>query len=302
LSPFHEGERELQERTGERETADRNAAVYATALDRRAIPFLAEQRMIAIGTGGDGGNPAASVLFGPEGFVTATDENTVVLDLRAVPRSADELWTNLRASVPIGLLAIDLATRRRYRINGSIAEHWQDGLVVHVREAYPNCPKYIQKRILRELALEDGGASLEGTALGPAERALVAASDTFFLASGHARTGLDVSHRGGPPGFVLVEGDRLRVPDYPGNGMFNTLGNLVVDPRAGLVFLDLDRGTALQVRGRAEIFTGGVDSGQRHWDLRVERWRSFPLGVRARWSAPEPSPFLARVRPAVPSE
>lgn len=295
MSAFHEGEHELQERAGERELADRNGAVLGTSLHPRAIPFLAEQRMIAIGTAGEDGHPSASLLFGPAGFVTAPDEETVVLDLAAVPRTADEIWSRLRASAPIGLLAIDLSTRRRYRMNGTILGASRDEVIVGVREAYPNCPKYIQKRVLGELALEKASAeSREGTALGDAERALIAASDTFFLASGHAR-GLDVSHRGGPPGFVLADGDRLRVPDYPGNGMFNTLGNLLADPRAGLVFLDLDRSVALQVRGAAEIF---VDAERRHWDLRIERWRSFPLGVRTRWSAPEPSPFLARVRPA----
>jgi predicted pyridoxine 5'-phosphate oxidase superfamily flavin-nucleotide-binding protein len=293
LTPFHEGERALQERLGERALAERNGAVLARSLDPRAIPFLAQQRMIAIGTADADGHPRASLLFGPEGFVSAPDEHHVVLSFDRVPRSADELWKNLRAHEPLALLAIDLSTRRRYRVNGVIDRASSVTAQVSVREAYPNCPKYIQRRDLFELAPEVATGDERGVVLDEPSRSSIRASDMFFVASGHAERGLDVSHRGGPLGFVEIAGDRLLVPDYAGNGMFNTLGNLAVDPRAGLVFLDLARGVVRQVRGEVAIVFG--EGAARHWEVRVLEWRSFSIGVRARFGPAEPSPFLARV-------
>ena len=65
---------------------------------------------------------------------------------------------------------------------------------------------------------------------------------------------MNASHRGGPPGFVEVVDDRtLRIPDYVGNSMLNTLGNLTVNPHAGLVVLDFGPNRTLQLTRRAEI-------------------------------------------------
>ena len=82
---------------------------------------------------------------------------------------------------------------------------------------------------------------------------MLEAADTFFIASTGGEYGVDVSHRGGPPGFVGVEGATLTVPDYQGNRYFNTLGNLMLDPRAALLVVGFDSGDVLELRGRAEI-------------------------------------------------
>jgi hypothetical protein len=68
---------------------------------------------------------------------------------------------------------------------------------------------------------------------------------------------VDVSHRGGKPGFVRVDIDGgrgvLTIPDFRGNFMFNTLGNLAADPRAGLLLVGFEHGGTLQLSGRARI-------------------------------------------------
>lgn len=294
MRPFHPGERAVQEQTGERAIAERNAAVLGEQLDPRAAPFLAAQRMVVAGTADNDGWPRASILIGPAGFVTALDETSVLVRLEGVTQTRDPFWTNLRSGAPFAMLAIELATRRRYRVNGLVEQYAAGHLIVRVREAYANCPKYIQKR--SALVLEPEPVSDEppqhGQQLDDAARSFIAGSDTFFVASGHAERGLDVSHRGGPPGFAQVASPtELRIPDYSGNGLFNTLGNLAVDARAGLVFMDFETGRALSIAGRAALVMGGAE---RFWTLHIERWERYALGARMRWTQPEPSPFLPK--------
>ncbi len=97
--------------------------------------------------------------------------------------------------------------------------------------------------------------------LGDNEVSFIAEADTFFIASRSAQLdqeessqGLDVSHRGGLPGFVrVVSRTELCFPDFSGNLLFNTLGNLEADPRAGLLFIDFRSGRMLQIIGRTRI-------------------------------------------------
>jgi hypothetical protein len=93
-----------------------------------------------------------------------------------------------------------------------------------------------------------------GSHLAAEQMRRLAASDTIFLASRHPVAGADVSHRGGARGFVHVPApDRIVIPDYGGNMMFNTLGNLASHARAGILLVDFDGGGTLQVTGRARI-------------------------------------------------
>ena len=101
------------------------------------------------------------------------------------------------------------------------------------------------------------------------QQRLIREADTFFIASHHPEAGTDASHRGGYPGFVHVLNDhRLVWPDYAGNTMFQTLGNISVNPQAGLLFVDFERGGTLQLTGRASIL----------WD--EERAAEFPGAER----------------------
>ena len=128
--------------------------------------------------------------------------------------------------------------------------------------------------------------------------AMIKKADTLFVASAHPERGVDASHRGGNPGFVRIIDDlTLRIPDYLGNSMFNTLGNLAVNPRAGLVFVDFEQGTTLQVIGRGEVLwdqedpqdeTGGT---KRFWELHIDSWLQIEKAHELEWSFLDYSPY-----------
>ena len=287
--PFHEGERYVQERAGEQEVAVRNGWLVGEAIPARAIPFLAQQRMLAIGSVDEHGATFASVLFGMPAFAYSPDGLSVVLDRARIHASLDDpVWNNLRVGVAVGILAIELHSRRRLRINGVVSTLDAARIEVRVREAYPNCPKYIQRRHVRDdrrVRRSESRPRTSGLSLDESRSLVVERTDTLFVASRHPTRGLDVSHRGGMPGFVrVVDPIRLRIPDYRGNGMFNTLGNFTVDDRAGLVFVDFDRGSLLQMTGTAAVHfdeaedprqpTGGTG---RYWDFHVDRWLELAI-------------------------
>ena len=300
-NPYHEGELSVQERLGEGGEARRNGRAIADTIVRGAFRFVEQQPFVVLGTVGAGGETWASMLFGAPGFARAADEGTVEIDLgRSAAHPSDPFLTDLRADPRVGMLFIEPGTRRRLRING-VAQEEEELLRIAVDEAYPNCPKYLQRRHLRTTVdpaqARPNGAS-RGSALGADQRALIRAADTFFVASSNPAGGVDASHRGGAPGFVQVVDERtLSIPDYTGNHMYNTLGNFVLEPRAGLTFLDFESGRMLLTTGSAEILweraghedeTGGTN---RFWRLRVDEWLSFELPVRLEWEFLDASPF-----------
>jgi predicted pyridoxine 5'-phosphate oxidase superfamily flavin-nucleotide-binding protein len=208
-----------------------------------------------VGSVGVDGRVWASQLIGEPGFVRALDERTVRID--ATPFPGDPLAEVLQgAGTQVGMLAIDLATRRRLCLNGE-AERRPDGIPVRTSQVYANCPKYIQAREPEtagaESSLQDRDA-LRSRGLTDEQRRLVSDADTFFIASVHPEGGADASHRGGNPRFVRFRGgNALEFPAYSCNTVFNTLGNLAVNPSAGLLFLDFDSGNTLQLTGEARI-------------------------------------------------
>ena len=211
--------------------------------------------MIVVGCVGADGRVWASLLAGESGFVRALDERTV--RVAAAPFPGDPLVEALQgAGTEVGVLAIDLATRRRLRLNGE-AERRPDGIYGRTQQVYANCPKYIQAREPVTGGAEPGsqdGYTLRSRGLTDEQRRLLSNADTFFIASAHPEGGADTSHRGGNPGFVrLLDKSTLEFPDYSGNTMFNTLGNIASNPSAGLLFLDFEGGGTLQLTGDARI-------------------------------------------------
>jgi len=295
---YHEGERAVQERSGEQRIAARNGAMIGNSIIPGARPFLAAQTMIAVAVENGDGEVWASLWFGTRGFASAADEgSTLVVDRsRTLPLDVDPVGAALREGSALGVLAIELETRRRLRVNGTVRTLSAAALTLEVEESFPNCPKYIAKRHLRSrgAAAEDAPHSRpayeEGSALDALRLATIARTDTMFVGSAHPSGGADASHRGGDPGFVRAVDERtLRIPDYSGNSMFQTLGNLHASPRAGLVFLDFEGRRLLHVTGTttlrfdevdASLVTGGTG---RAWDLHVTRWveGSLPNDVDA---------------------
>ena len=201
--------------------------------------------------------------------------NDAHLHLAALPPADDPLHGRIVASAPAGLLGIDLATRRRNRANGTVEARDGAGFTVAVRESFGNCPRYIHVRRLVPVVREQGTALAFEGALPDAARRLLAGTPTLFVASRSGAGTLDISHRGGPPGFVQVgddpEGSVLAIPDYAGNRYYNTLGNFVADPRAAIVLFDPASGDMLHLQGRVRIDWDGADPDQ---DPPAERtWR-----------------------------
>jgi predicted pyridoxine 5'-phosphate oxidase superfamily flavin-nucleotide-binding protein len=285
---FHAGEREVQRRAGLADEAQAVGRIVGDAISPAAARFLETQRLAIAASLDASGQPWASVLSGPAGFLRTVDPRR--LRIAAVPADDDPLAANLRVRPEIGLLVIDPQTRRRMRVNGRGTLD-RDGVVVRTDEVYGNCPKYIQRRRLLGEASSPRGSAVTSGRLSAAQRAWIASADTLFIASFHPDSGADASHRGGEPGFVRVEDDRrIVMPDYPGNAMFNTLGNLLEHPRAGLLFLDFATGDTLQVAGRAALRF----EPERALAVEVDEVRETPGGHRLAWELIERSPSNPR--------
>jgi predicted pyridoxine 5'-phosphate oxidase superfamily flavin-nucleotide-binding protein len=291
---YHEGELEVQKRAGGGKLASRIASSIDSAIPALVRRFLSERRMAIVATVDAQGRPWASLLAGARGFIRVLEDHLVRVD--AVPAPGDPLAANLLAGGRMGLVVPDLATRRRVRLNGRIERADEGSIFVRTEEVYSNCPKYIQVREDEDPPPLAPATSRRAASLDEDQRAWIRRADTFFIASFHPDAGADASHRGGMPGFVRVEGDRLVWPDYQGNSMYNTLGNIVAYPRAGLLFADFETGATLQVTGSAEIdwdpaHARGIAGAQRlvalDVDELVEIQHAFPLALRLR----EYSPF-----------
>jgi predicted pyridoxine 5'-phosphate oxidase superfamily flavin-nucleotide-binding protein len=279
MSLFHAGEIEIQRRLGVRQEAESVGEIIAGAIPADIGPLLAVQRMAVAATVDAEGRPWASLLTGPEGFVAAADEHLLHL---AQPRGLDALVrANLGARPDLGLLVLDPRTRRRLRFNGRglLAP---EGLFLLVDQVYGNCRKYIRKRRIVSESDASPGEPAGSRTLTPRQQRLVAEADTFFLATWSADGGADASHRGGPPGFVAVSADTLEFSDYPGNNMFNSLGNIARHPRAGLLFADFGTGDLVQITGSARL----VGEGRPALRIGIEAVRETRGGSALRF-APE---------------
>ncbi|MFJ6671201.1 pyridoxamine 5'-phosphate oxidase family protein [Actinosynnema sp. NPDC091369] len=261
MSGFHEGELAVQRRAGVSDDAARLSTMVAPArLSSGVARFLAERTFAAVTARDTDGTLWLSPLTGPPGFLHV--DSPTALTARTSPAEGDPLH-GLPTGQPVGLIAIEFALRRRLRLNGALTGAGNDGLRVEVEQAFGNCPQYIQGRLLRATTAADPGPApvRRGECLTPDDVDLIRRSDTFLVGTTHPARGNDASHRGGAPGFVRVEGGGLWWPDYPGNNMFTTLGNIHADPVAALLFFDFTTGRTLHLSGRAEVEWTGPGAG-----------------------------------------
>lgn len=264
--------------------------------------FFSRLSFIFAGTIDLQGWPLASLLTGKPGFVQSSDPHT--LHIAALPDAEDPAREAMSPNREIGILGIDFSTRRRNRVNGRIVARDSSGIRLTVGQSFGNCPQYIHLRVLASPE-SDTAPAIPGPAepferLDEPARAAIVAADTFLVASRSrpgdgAQFGADISHRGGRPGFVRVDGDLLTIPDFRGNRYFNTLGNLIAEPRASLLFVDFTTGDLLQLQGRAEVDWCGAAARQlagaeRLWRFHVTRGWRRRAATRLRWSFIEYSP------------
>ncbi|MEO1391361.1 MAG: pyridoxamine 5'-phosphate oxidase family protein [Cyanobacteria bacterium J06634_5] len=303
-SPFHEGELSLQAQVGAQARIDtqgrRMIRPYLIAQHRQ---FFAALPYVILGSVDDAGAPWASILTGSPGFLLTPDEHTLRIVTSHLSAGAP---LSVAVGDDVGVLGIELKTRRRNRINGTVSRMHSDGFEVHVQQSFGNCPQYIQSRQVISSEPGDSVSAVvsECSVFSEADKALIASADTFFIATAYQAksagrsSGVDVSHRGGHPGFVVIEGDRtLTIPDFSGNNHFNTLGNILLNPHAGLLFIDFDTGTLLHLTGTADVIVEGEGiaayaGAQRLLRFRLARGYRIESALSLQWSLPEFSPFL----------
>jgi predicted pyridoxine 5'-phosphate oxidase superfamily flavin-nucleotide-binding protein len=259
--------------------------------------FFSALPYIFVGTLDVDGWPVATLLEGDPGFVEPLDP--VTLRIHALPSMDDPAAGTIHVGQEIGILGIDLATRRRNRANGVVSDVGT-AFTVAIKQSFGNCPQYIQRRAMQRVQGTVRNTPQRLNSLDKRARELIERADTFFVASRSraemgTRGGADISHRGGRPGFVLVDGDTLSIPDFPGNRYFNTLGNLVGEPRASLLFVDFDSGDLLQLQGITQIdWSGGtakrIQGAERLWHFQIVRGWYRPQATVLRGSFIDYSP------------
>ncbi|CAN5170490.1 hypothetical protein BH09MYX1_BH09MYX1_08650 [soil metagenome] len=304
-SPFHRGEKAVQTRAGVRMIAERSGRFIRSELPDEDREFFAELLYVIVGTVDAAGNPFASMLVGVPGFVSSLDDHTLVIEASIIP--GDPIASGLTVGASIGLLGIELETRRRNRANGVITSVSGDRIVVDVHESFGNCPQYIQTRApLSAVRRAQRPPQIENAALSLRALEVLRAADTLFIASAFPNEsgpgGVDVSHRGGKPGFVAASGEDatvLTMPDFSGNNFFMTLGNLQENPRAGMVVVDFATGAMLSLTGTTEIVWEGAEvesflGAQRLVKLRVSGGVLLEGAIPFTWSAPGYAKQLAR--------
>ena len=268
--PFHAGELRAQQLAG----GGPAGAPIRSQMPEQHRQFFPLLRFLCVALADDSGWPIATLLAGEPGFASSPDPGR--LRVAAVPDGDDPAYPHLREGAGTGMHGIDLATRRRNRANGRIAQADGEGFVVDVEQSFGNCPKYIRVRQLARVERPKGQAERFGAELPEDALAMLAGCETMFVATaGGEAGGLDISHRGGEAGFLRLQGSVLTVPDYAGNRYFNTLGNLLVEPRVSLVIPDFGTGDILQLQGMAKVLwrQDALDDprAERAWEFKIVR-------------------------------
>jgi len=290
-SPWHEGELAMQRSVGvvERMAGPGRNQVGRTWMPDQHRQFYAQLPFVILGAVDTEGEVWATLRAGRPGFMHADIAEKLTLELARDP--LDPADAGMEDGDGIGMLGIELHTRRRNRLNGLVSRQSDERFHIDVTQAYGNCPQYIQ---LRQYEFTDAPAGLVSKlpALDADAVAMIRAADSFYVASYVVRDGkrqVDASHRGGKPGFVRVDEDGvLTIPDFSGNLFFNTLGNFLLNPRAGLVFVDFRNGDLLQLSGRAEVILDAPEiaafmGAERLWRFTPQQIVRRPAALPLRW-------------------
>lgn len=291
-NPFHAGEIAAQERSGAMNVVEWAGGFIRDYMPDQHREFFAQLPFLVIASADEEGRQWVTLLDGPEGFIRSPDATTLTLD--GAPDPQDPLAAVLTSGTDIGMLGIELATRRRNRMNGVFRRHG-DAFAIDVRQSFGNCPQHIHEREWLRVSKDDVPAAQRSSALSADQMARISSADTLFLGTGHhasqdhASNGYDASHRGGAAGFVeVIDSTHLRIPDYAGNNFFNTIGNLLKNPAIGLVFVDFESGGLLQLTGHAEIDWSASKSNDpaalRTIDVTIDAVLDRPAALSLRWS------------------
>lgn len=256
-NPFHAGELEAQERAGVGDVAQWAGGFIRDYLPEQHREFHTSLPFLVVSGADETGLTWVTLVEGEEGFIRSPDSRSLVLDAQI--DGQDPLASAFDAGTEVGVVGIELASRRRNRFSGHFRKS-DTGYAIDIRQTFGNCPQYIHERAWTRVTPKAPAPAVTSAQLSPSQIALIGRSDTLFVGSGHQQgadtpsRGYDASHRGGAPGFVHVsDAGHLHIPDYAGNNFFNTIGNLITDPHIGLIFVDFETGSLLHISGRATI-------------------------------------------------
>ncbi len=298
-SPFHKGELEAQKRAGQEKMARQVGRILSDQIPIGGLDFISRQAMVIVSTQDKDKNLWVSILLDKPGFVKSVDEKTLKIPLSSLRTSRyDPFWDNIEQNKQLAMLFIELSTRSRLRVNGSFSTI-EDSLHLHVEQAFTNCPKYIQRRAFEvvDSKTQATDSKEQGESLSSDHINWIKDSDTFFVGSVNDSDHMDVSHRGGNPGFIKVlDQNTLKIPDYQGNNMFNTLGNFLVNPKAGLLFIDYQKGKTLHLTGKTDVIweegdTRGKGKAKRFWKFYISKWVQTESLRGVQWDFMDYSPF-----------
>ena len=295
LSPFHRGEQLVQEKSGVRQQAEAlGQRMIKTEMPLQHRLFYEQLPLIYVASLDGEGRPWASVLAGEPGFAHSPDPKHLTLAIQ--PPAFDP--GRFAVGAKLGILGLEFETRRRNRMNGEVSKAEGGAFTVRVDQAFGNCPQFIQTRRRIPSSGESARLLARQGRFSPAMVDLLENADTFLIASVFEESGLDLSHRGGKPGFVKVENERtLLWPDFSGNNHFNTLGNITLDPRTGYLYFDLEKGALLYLTGRTEILwehpeLDSFAGAQRMLRFTLEEAVMVENTLPFRWQLQEVSPSL----------
>lgn len=303
--PYHDGEIEVQKRLGVHErSAMLGRKMIRDHLIDQHRKFYADLSFLIVSSVDDQGRPWASAISGAPGFLSTPDNKT--LSVAASPIPSDPLAENLSTGADIGVLGMLPEVRRRNRMTGQIGDIRPYGFDINVLQSFGNCPQYIQARTVEPAGFQSIAPEVQTSDHFDADaKEQIGKSDALFIASAYrdndaTTQGADASHRGGKPGFVKVLDDRSFVfPDFRGNNAYNTIGNIVKNPKTGFLFIDFQTGDILTMTGEAQIIWDGpeveaFEGAQRLVQFEAAEVRRIKGGFAHRSVFMEYAPQLAR--------
>lgn len=293
INPFHKGELEAQQRAGVGDVASWAGGFIRKFLPAQHRDFYQSLPFLVVSSEDASGLIWVTLLEGEEGFISSPDPNSLVMNTKI--DAHDPLSERFNDGAEIGVVGIELASRRRNRFSGRLHKK-DDAYQITVKQSFGNCPQYITERGYTRVPATTVKTAQSSTELSSLQMDMIAASDTLFIGTGHRgnqddfSSGFDASHRGGAKGFVeIVDHQTLLIPDYPGNNFFNTIGNLLLDNRIGLVFVDFETGGLLQISGHAQVDWTGETSAdlnaRRAIKVNIDQVLGRPNALSLRWSA-----------------
>jgi len=299
---FSKGELYVQKLAGEDQVAKtRTPMAMNSQLSNFFASFIENQLLFTITSIDENANVWVSMISGTPNFIKVIDSSKIRIDKTCIVSPLEDIfYNNIKHKKNVGLLFIDWETSRRYRLNGVIKQEGSD-LVINIEETYGICPKYIQKRSFEYTNISTIPILVtKGNTLKENHKLLIENTNTFFLGTQGINNTVDASHKGGKLGFLkFINNDTIRIPDYPGNSMFNSLGNLYENPNSGLLFIDYKTNTMLQLSGKGEIqfnqtnehdLTQSGNTG-RFWLFKPELWILTENFNQINWSFINYSPF-----------